>query len=87
LTAMSMGALVIAHSNTALGNPSLVSGENCLLASSAMEFAEHMLIAYNKPSLGSKLGASARNTYEKYFSPEIASAQLINELAIIFRHN
>ncbi len=80
VTAMSMGALVIAHANTALGNPELVSGDNCLLASSAREFAEQMRIAYASPDLAARLGASARQTYLRSFEPEVASQRLVQEL-------
>jgi len=83
VTAMSMGALVIAHANTALGNPALVSGDNCLLASSAIEFSQHMRLAYESPDLAAKLGASAMNTYKKSFLPEAASQRLVQELSLI----
>lgn len=80
VTAMSMGALVVAHANTAMGNPELVSGGNCLLASSASEFAEHMRLAYASPDLAARLGASARQTYQRSFEPEVASQRLVQEL-------
>lgn len=80
VTAMSMGALVVAHANTALGNPELVSGDNCLLASSARDFAENMRCAYASPDLAARLGASARHTYLRSFEPEVASQRLVQEL-------
>lgn len=83
VTAMSMGALVVAHANTALGNPELVSGDNCLLASSASEFAEQMRLAHADPDLAARLGASARQTYLRSFKPEVASARLVQELKFI----
>ncbi|MCG9095356.1 glycosyltransferase [Laribacter hongkongensis] len=83
VTAMSMGALVIAHANTALGNPELISGDNCLLASSAAEFAQKMLFAYEQPDFAAKLGASARQTYLRSFEPAAASQRLVQELNFI----
>ena len=83
VTAMSMGALVVAHANTALGNSQLVSGHNCLLASSASEFAEHMRHAHANPDLASRLGASARETYLQSFEPKNASKLLVEELKSI----
>jgi glycosyltransferase involved in cell wall biosynthesis len=80
VTAMSMGGLVVAHANTALGNPELMSGDNCLLASSAKEFAEHMRLAYDNPDIAAKLGASARQTYLRSFEPTAASKRLVQEL-------
>lgn len=84
VTALSMGALVIAHENTALGNPELVSGENCLLASSAAEFAEHMLRAYADPEKAMKIGAAAEHTYRRSFDPEEVSERLVLELESMF---
>lgn len=80
VTAMSMEALVIAHANTALGNPELVSGGNCLLASSAEEFAQHMRCAYADRDLAKKLGREARQTYLRSFEPEAVSQRLVLEL-------
>ena len=80
VTAMSLGALVIAHFNTAKGNPELISGENCLLASSASEFAEHMRLAFINPDLEVRLGASARETYLRSFEPSTISNRLLKEL-------
>jgi glycosyltransferase involved in cell wall biosynthesis len=80
VTAMSLGALVIAHVNTAKGNPELISCENCLLASSAIEFAEHMQLAFTSPDLEVRLGASARETYLRWFEPATASNRLLKEL-------
>ena len=80
VTAMSLGAVVIAHLNTAKGNPELISGENCLLASSASEFAEHMRLAFINPDLEVRLGASARETYLRSFEPSTVSNRLLKEL-------
>jgi glycosyltransferase involved in cell wall biosynthesis len=80
VTAMSLGALVIAHVNTAKGNPELISGKNCLLASSAREFAEHMQLAFINPDLEVRLGASVRETYSRSFEPAAASNRLLKEL-------
>ena len=77
VTAMSMRALVIAHSNTTLGNPELVSGENCYLAGSASEFAACMRKAIDHPDQASRLGLTARDTYLKSFEPGAATKQFI----------
>lgn len=80
VTAVSMGAVVIAHANTALGNPELVSGENCLLASTAHEFVEQMRLVHADPDLAAKLGTEARRTYLRSFEPKEASQRLVREL-------
>lgn len=80
VTAMSMRALVIAHANTTLGNPELVSGENCYLADSAEAFASCMQQAAEQQERSEQLGASARETYLKSFEPGTATRQFIELL-------
>lgn len=80
VTAMSMGALVIAHANTALGNPELVSGENCYLAGTADEFAASMRNASEKPDTAMRLGIAARETYLKSFESGVATHRFIQSL-------
>ena len=63
LTTMSMGALVIAHANTVLGNPDLVSGKNCLLARSPEDFAKHMTATFKESELGKSIGGVLRGRY------------------------
>ncbi len=86
VTAMSMGALVIAHANTALGNPELISGENCLLASSAADFAAHMKLAHSDPEVVVALGRAARLTYLRSFEPNVVSQRLVQELESMLSH-
>ncbi len=83
LTAMAMRTLVIAHANTALGNPELISGKNCLLARSAKDFAKYMVAAFEQPQLIDSMGSSAAETYIDSFEPERASQGLIAELGRI----
>jgi glycosyltransferase involved in cell wall biosynthesis len=80
VTAMSMGALVIAHANTALGNPELVSGNNCLLASTAQQFVDNMKLAHADTTVAVRIGTTARETYLKSFEPEVSSKRLIETL-------
>lgn len=80
VTAMSMRALVIAHANTTLGNPELVSGENCYLADSAEAFASCMRHAVEQEHRSEQLGAAARDTYLKSFEPSTATRQFTQML-------
>lgn len=77
VTAMSMRALVIAHTNTARGNPELVSGENCYLAHSAQDFATCMQHAAEDELTSQQLSSAARDTYLKSFEPAAATRQFI----------
>lgn len=83
VTAMSMGSIVIAHKNTALGNPELVSGENCYLGKSAKEFVGYMRRAYENPDEASRIGQAAHATYLRAFEPRLASERLVKLLASI----
>jgi glycosyltransferase involved in cell wall biosynthesis len=80
VTAMGYGLLVIAHPNTARGNPALVSGDTCLLASTPEEFARCMKLAYEDRELSMRIERSARQAYERLFAPEPASRLLIGAL-------
>jgi glycosyltransferase involved in cell wall biosynthesis len=81
VTAMAYGLLVIAHPNTALGNPDLVSGETCLLAATPAEFAERMAAAHEDPASAARIERNARRVYERAFEPKRAAEILINRLA------
>ena len=83
VTAMSMGAVVIAHANTVMGNPELVSGRNCLLASTAEEFVQQMQAAYSDQNLSETIGREARTTYLNSFEPTKNSIRLVRKLEAI----
>lgn len=80
VTAMSMCSVVIAHKNTALGNPELVSGENCFLAESAKDYAGYMRRAFESPAEAEKIGRAARLKYLETFEPGVASQLLLRSL-------
>jgi glycosyltransferase involved in cell wall biosynthesis len=80
VTAMSMGCCVVAHQNTALGNPTLVSGSNCYLARTGTEFARHMRYVFEHPSQASKIGHAARSAYEREFLPSAATSKMLSIL-------
>lgn len=77
LTAMAHGSLVVAHANTAAGNPDLVSGENCLLARSPAEFVAHLRFAAEQPEEGARIAARGQQTYLRLFSPALAVARFV----------
>ena len=72
LTAISRHLPVIAHANTALGNPDLIDGETCYLANTAAEFAERIRRAVNDPSQATRIADAAFQSYRNNFSPERA---------------
>jgi glycosyltransferase involved in cell wall biosynthesis len=84
VTAMSMGAIVIAHKNTTLGNPELIAGENCFLAETAEEFAGYMRLASDPSHQPWLLGAAAREKYLQTFEPSAATRCFLDRLRFSF---
>jgi glycosyltransferase involved in cell wall biosynthesis len=80
LTAMGYGLLVVAHPNTALGNPDLVSGKTCLLADSPAAFAECLASAHSDAAMAARIEQAARETYERLFSPAAAGGMLMDRM-------
>ncbi len=78
LTAMAHGSLVVAHTSTAAGNPDLVSGDNCLLATTGAEFAAHLKLAVDAPAEAARISRRGRETYERLFSPAPAVRRFID---------
>jgi len=83
LTAISKRALVIAHENAALGNPSLVDNETVLLAKDAYEFADKMRVAFEQKEQCLSIINQAEKMYEDNYKPEIASGFLIDEIKMV----
>ena len=83
LTAMSLGVPVIAHSNTALGNPSLVDGETCYLANDPQTFVERMERAFGEGSEIDRICKNAKEAFDTQFAPDAAGALLVKELESI----
>lgn len=80
LTAMAMGMLVIAHRNTALGNPDLVDGATCYLARDIGEFVDRMRRAVERADEAIAVVTRARECYERRFHPTVAVAAMVDEV-------
>jgi glycosyltransferase involved in cell wall biosynthesis len=76
VTAMALRGLVVAHANTALGNPDLVDGETCYLARDAAGFASAMAAAVDDPVRREAIIDRAFRRYGERFHPERAAAGL-----------
>jgi hypothetical protein len=76
LTAMALRGLVIAHANTALGNPDLVDGESCYLASDAPGFAAGMAAAIDDPARRDTLIDRAFRCYDEHYRPDRAASRV-----------
>ena len=80
IVAMMLGTPVIAHRNTALGNPGLVDGETCYLAGDAETFAERMCRAYTHPEEVRRITRRARAVYDAAYRPAVACSAMAREL-------
>ena len=58
------------------GIPELAHGENALLANSPDRLANEVARALADPSMRDRLGSGARSTYERFFTPAVAGAEL-----------
>lgn len=72
VTAMASGWPIIAHKNVSIGNPSLVSKKNCLLAKNATDFSYYSKMLYENKNLRKKITLNALKTYNLYFNPKKA---------------
>ena len=80
LTGFTYGCCVVAHSNNALGIPELEHGENALLAGSGAAMADEVVRALEDPELRRRLGARARETYERHFTLQAAGHPIVAEV-------
>jgi len=80
VTAMSKGALVIAHRNAALGNPDLIDGETCFLASTPREFIIRMLRASVSSEDNDLIRIRAAEVYRNNFEPTVACRMMMDEI-------
>jgi glycosyltransferase involved in cell wall biosynthesis len=80
VTAMALRGLVVAHANTALGNPDLVDGETCYLARDAVDFASAMAKAVDDPIRRDAIVDRASRCYRDRFHPERATAGLARRI-------
>jgi glycosyltransferase involved in cell wall biosynthesis len=85
LTGFSYGSCIVTHTANAYGIPELEHERNALLGDSPKTLAEQVVRAIRQPDLRVRLGAGARSTYERYFTPEAAGAALAETLERIAR--
>lgn len=77
LTAISRRLPVIAHRNTALGNPALVDGETCYLARTAGEFVDRIRRVVRNHEEAKRIVKSAYRSYIENFGPDHATIPII----------
>jgi glycosyltransferase involved in cell wall biosynthesis len=80
LTALSHRLLVIAHPSTALGNPDLVDGQTCYLASTPEALVERIERAVARPDEAAAIVERGYQLYASKFSPERATSLMVREV-------
>lgn len=80
VTCMSLRVPVVAHPNTALGNPSLVDGQTCYLAADAVSFVEKMDRLFMRVPGTEEMIARAKESYDAEYEPVKAGEALVQEL-------
>ncbi len=73
---------VVAHQNTALGNPLLKHNYNCYLTDNAEKFAEYMYDIYQISH--DNMVNNAFDSYTQSFEPKYAIGELIKEIEFIY---
>ncbi len=86
ITAMALGVPVIAHSNTALGNPALVDSVTCYLANDPVQFAERMERAFRRGPEVLEIIQKARIVFDTQFRPDSATELLAQEIQTMISH-
>lgn len=85
LTAFSFGNCVVAHPANCKGIPEMKHGTNALLSTDGAGLARLCKDVHSDPSLGERIGAAARKTYEERFSLEAAGGDICDILDRIAR--
>jgi glycosyltransferase involved in cell wall biosynthesis len=80
ITGFCHGTPIVSHSANALGIPELEHGVNALLGTSPAELAAAVVRLRGDPELGTRLEAGARETYERFFQPGVAAAEILRLL-------
>lgn len=80
LLAWSLGACLIAHTNSALSMPEIVHMENALLGDSAEEIAELIIQAARDSALRTKIGRGGFETYNKYYRSDMVVPKMLKEM-------
>jgi len=81
LTALAHRLPVIAHTNTALGNPDLKSGINCCLGNTADEMLAHFYELIDDPFYADDIAENGYQLYVNKFHPLAASRALLQRIA------
>ena len=81
LSAFSYGCPVVAHEANARGIPELAHESNVLLARTGRDLADGFLRLAGDRELQRRLEMQGRETYERFFAPEVAAGQIEQALA------
>ena len=80
LTALANGLPVIAHINTNLGNPDLISRVNCCLGKNADEMLDHFYSLLSDQDYADRIAEGGRQLYLDKFHPLVACKELLKHI-------
>jgi hypothetical protein len=80
VTALAYGCCIVTDRANTSGIPELEHEVNALIADSPEGLARETLRAFGDPALRARLGAAARETYERAFQPRIAVGRIADTL-------
>ena len=80
LTALANGLPVIAHANTALGNPDLISSVNCCLGKNSDEMLEHFYSILGDHCYADRIAQGGQQLYLDKFHPLVACEALLQHI-------
>ena len=77
LTALAKRTLVVAHSNTALGNPDLVDNSTCYLARDVEGYVVRLRAAFENQAAADAIAQRGQDSYRAHFLPIVAVPAII----------
>jgi hypothetical protein len=80
ITGFAYGARIVAHRANALGIPELEHGRNSLLAGDGAGLARETVRLLGDAALRRQLETGARETFERFFSPDVAARHIEERL-------
>jgi glycosyltransferase involved in cell wall biosynthesis len=80
LSGLTFANCIVAHTDSLIGIPELEHGTNCLLGRDGRELADATIEALRDPELRDRLGARARELFERAFAAPVAAGRLVQEV-------
>ena len=83
LLAWSLGACLIAHTNSLLSMPEIAHMENALIGETADEIADLIYMVTQDSEFRTRIGRGGYETYLQYYSSDIVVPKMLNEMGFL----